>query len=358
MSFRRMAPTVTLTSSPEIVTQNEEMQEILSRIATIAASDNSVLLIGETGVGKELFADSIHRLSPRSERPFVKVALSAMPHDLMENELFGHEPGAFTSAVNAKKGLFELAHTGTLFLDDIDDVPQATQSKLLRVLESQEVLRLGGEAPIPIDVRLISATKANLKELVSRGIFRADLFYRINVVPVSIPPLRERQDDVLGLVQHFLKRAAPDKELTISPAALRALVNYPWPGNVRELRNIAQRLALFADREIRVQDLPNEFHEGHPLEALVKTCVQCFIDESKSFNHVVACVEVNLLRLAMNMARGNRTQAAKILGLSLSTLRDKLKKHGLDDTSSSTPAQSIELPVLPPNSKESQKHSP
>jgi DNA-binding NtrC family response regulator len=313
-----------------IVTQSERMRAILTRMDTIARSDTSVLLIGETGVGKELFADYIHRVSPRSERPFVKIALSAMPHDLLESELFGHERGAFTTAHTDKKGLFELAHTGTLFLDDIDDVPPAVQTKLLRVLESQQVMRVGGTATIPIDVRLITASKVELKTLVDRQLFRSDLYYRINVCPVEIPPLRERRDDLPLLVAHFLRRFAPGKALYLAPDAQRAVLSYDWPGNVRELRNITQRLALFATGEIRLDDLPPELNDGHPVEQLVKACSRCLADGSMSYNDVVACLETNLLRQALADARGNRTQAARVLGLSLSTLRDKLKKYGLD----------------------------
>jgi transcriptional regulator with GAF, ATPase, and Fis domain len=317
-------------SSIAIVTQSEKMRAILSRVDTIARSDTSVLLIGETGVGKELFADYIHRVSPRSERPFVKVALSAMPHDLLESELFGHEKGAFTSASSEKKGLFELAHTGTLFLDDIDDVPPAVQTKLLRVLESQQVMRVGGTTTIPADVRLITASKVDLKELVGRSLFRADLFYRINVFPVEIPPLRDRREDVPLLVGHFLGRFAPARQLTVAPDATRALVNYDWPGNVRELRNLTQRIALFAEGEIRLADLPSEVLDDQPVDLLVRACTRCLIDQSLSYNQVVACLETNLLRQALQDAEGNRSQAAKALGLSLSTLRDKLKKYGLD----------------------------
>ncbi len=313
-----------------VVTQNEKMRAILARVDTIAASDGSVLLIGETGVGKELFADYIHRSSPRRDKPFVKVALSAMPHDLLESELFGHEKGAFTSATAEKKGLFELAHGGTLFLDDIDDVPQPIQTKLLRVLESREVMRVGGTSTIPVDVRLITASKVDLKELVSRNLFRADLYYRINVIPVEIPALRERREDISVLVLHFLERFAPGKQLNLSPEAMRALVNYNWPGNVRELRNITQRIALFAEGEIRLKDLPPELNNGHPIDLLVKACNQCFVDDSLSFNQIVACLETNLLRRALKEAKGNRTQAAKVLGLSLSTLRDKLRKYDLE----------------------------
>lgn len=307
------------------------MRAILARIDTIAQSDTSVLLVGETGVGKELFADYIHRTSPRAERPLIKIALSAMPHDLLESELFGHERGAFTSAHGEKPGLFELAHTGTLFLDDIDDVPPAVQAKLLRVLESRQVMRVGGTSTIPIDVRLISASKVDLKELVGRSLFRADLYYRINVCPVHIPPLRERREDVLLLVQHFLRRFLPERHFAISEAAERLLLAYNWPGNVRELRNAAQQIALFANGTVESEHLPAELREGHPVELLVRACTRCLVDGSLSYSDVVECLETNLLRQALAESGGNRTQAAKMLGLSLSTLRDKLKKFGLDN---------------------------
>jgi DNA-binding NtrC family response regulator len=314
-----------------IVTKSERMKAILSRVETIARSETSVLLVGETGVGKELFADYIHRASPRFDRPFVKLSLSAMPHELLESELFGHERGAFTSAVTDKRGLFDLAHTGTLFLDDIDDVPPGVQVKLLRVLESRQVMRVGGSAPTSIDVRLVTASKVDLKDLVARNQFRADLFYRINVCPVEIPSLRERREDVALLAEYFLRRFAAGRPLTISPEAQRALTRYHWPGNVRELRNIIQRLALFAQSEIRVDDLPSEVTLGTDVAQLAKACTRCLVDGEMSYTEVVACLERNLLRQALADA-GSRTEAARVLGLSLSTLRDKLKKHGLNDT--------------------------
>ncbi len=316
--------------SISIITQSDKMESIISRINTIAASDSSILLIGETGVGKELFADHIHRTSLRRERAFVKIALSAMPHDLLESELFGHERGAFTTAVSEKKGLFELAQGGTLFLDDIDDVPQSIQPKLLRVIESREVMRVGGTSTMPIDVRLITASKVQLRDLVDRNLFRADLYYRINVFPVEIPPLRERREDIAPLIQYFLQRFAPEKQLSFSPQALRELINYSWPGNVRELRNIAQRIALFGASMIEAEDLPPEIHDSPPLEMLVKACSRCLVEESIPFTEVISCLETNLLRQALKDAGGNRTQTAKMLGLSPSTLRDKLKKYGLD----------------------------
>jgi DNA-binding NtrC family response regulator len=256
-----------------------------------------------------------------------------MPHELLESELFGHERGSFTSAVTDKRGLFDLAHTGTLFLDDIDDVPPAVQVKLLRVLESRQVMRVGGSTPMNIDVRLVTASKVDLKDLVARNLFRADLFYRVNVCPVEIPPLRDRREDVPLLADYFLRRFAAGRAITIAPDAERALARYDWPGNVRELRNIVQRLALFADSEIRLSDLPPEIGLGADVSQLAKACTRCLVDGSMSYTEVVACLERNLLRQALADA-GSRTQAARMLGLSLSTLRDKLKKHGLDDATS------------------------
>jgi DNA-binding NtrC family response regulator len=314
-----------------LVTRSDRMRAILDRVRTIAASETSVLLVGETGVGTELFADYIHRASPRRDRPFIKISLSAMPHDLLESELFGHERGAFTSAIADKRGLFELAHGGSLFLDDIDDVAPDVQVKLLRVLEAQQVMRVGGAAPIPIDVRLITASKLDLEQLVARHLFRADLYYRINVCPVPIPPLRERRDDVPLLAEHFLRRFAPQKALSLTPAAQQALCQYEWPGNVRELRNLMQRLALFADGPIDVEALPPEVSGSGHVEHLVRACSRCLADGGMSYSDVVACLETNLLRQALTGAGGNRSQAARALGLSLSTLRDKLHKFGLDD---------------------------
>jgi transcriptional regulator with GAF, ATPase, and Fis domain len=268
-----------------LITQNRNMLSIIERIDTIAGSDSSVLLIGETGVGKELFAEYIHRVSARAEKPFVKVALSAVPADLLESELFGHDRGAYTSASNERKGLFELANGGSIFLDDIDDFPYSLQSKLLRVLESHELKRVGGTASIPLDVRLITASKLDLRELVEKGLFRADLFYRINVVPIEIPPLRERRDDIALLVAHFLRRYAAGKELSASDEAMEAFREYNWPGNVRELRNIVQRIALFAENRVELKDLPLEIRGHDALNLLVKACNKC----SSSRRRVSAC---------------------------------------------------------------------
>ncbi|HXF99985.1 MAG TPA: sigma 54-interacting transcriptional regulator, partial [Bacteroidota bacterium] len=203
-------------------------------------------------------------------------------------------------------------------------------AKLLRVLESREVLRVGGTSPVTVDVRLITATKVDLKELVEKNLFRSDLYYRINVVPIVIPPLRDRPDDIPLLVHHFLQRYAPGREIRVKEPAMRMLTAYPWPGNVRELRNAVQRMSLFVRDEIDCNDLPAEIREENPLELIARACSRCFVEENLSFDQVVGCLETNLLRQALQRTKGNRTQAAKLLGLSLSTLRDKLKRYNLD----------------------------
>jgi len=326
-----MRPSSQFSLDQVVIGHSSRMRAIFDFVKVVSKSDSSVIITGESGTGKEVIANMLHHASARRHQPFVAVSCALFSETLIETELFGHERGAFTGAIKDKPGRFELAQGGTLFLDDIDDVPQGVQAKLLRVLESRQVMRVGGTAAFPIDVRLISASKADLRELVRRGLFRSDLYYRLNVCPVSIPPLRERRGDVPLLVEHFLRRFAPDRRVTVVPEAERALAAYDWPGNIRELRNIVQRLALFADGQIALGDLPPEIHDGHPVELLVKACARCMVDEAMSYTDVVACLETNLLRHALAEAGGNRTQAARQLGLSLSTLRDKLKKHGLDN---------------------------
>jgi len=313
-----------------IVTQNENMRNAIRRIDKIVDTDASILLVGETGVGKEIFAEYIHRTSNRAENTFVKISLSAMPESLLESELFGHVKGAFTSASEEKKGLFEIANKGSIFLDDIDDVPLNIQTKLLRVLEQREIMRVGDIKPIQIDVKLITASKVDLKDLVNRKIFRADLYYRINVVKINIPPLRERRDDVLPLSNYFLNHFAPDKNLKISKQALQILINFNWPGNIRELRNVIQRICLFAENQILPVDLPVEIRGENTIDNLIKACHRCFIEDSMSYSDVIACLEHNLLKNALKDSEGNQSQAAKLLNLSLSTFRDKLKKFKLN----------------------------
>lgn len=310
-----------------IITANPGMKAIIEKIRHMAESNSSVLLIGETGTGKEIFAEYIHHTSNRSQSPFVKISLSAMPSDLMASELFGHEQGSFTSAIRLKKGLFEVADRGSIFLDDIDDTPPEIQAKLLRVLESREIMRVGGTKAIDVDIRLISSSKVDLRELIQKQDFREDLYYRINVVPIEIPPLRERKDDIPLLINHFLKLFSPQRRLEPSPEALVALINYNWPGNVRELRNIIQRVSLFCGNIIKREDLPDELSRGSAVDKIVKACKSCFIKGEYDLNEIVNCVESNLIKNALKDSGGKQTEAAEKLGLSLSTFRDRMHKH-------------------------------
>jgi len=303
------------------------MREILGTLKKVAESDYPVILIGETGSGKEIFADYIHLLSNRSNKALVKIGLTALPPDLIANELFGHEKGAFTNAHDFKKGLFEIAYKGSLFLDDIDDVPMGIQAKLLRVIESGEMMRVGGTKAINTDVRIISSTKIDLKQLIKTKHFRSDLYYRLNVVPVFIPPLRERIDDIPLLVKHFLKKFAPYKNIELSNDIIDVLVSYEWPGNVRELRNVAQRLSLLVDSKVRYEDLPTEIKGFDFCENTVKKCTVCFTKQNQQYRDIIDCLERNLFIEALKKTSGNQSKAAELLGLSLSTFRDKLKKR-------------------------------
>ena len=318
-------------SSYNIITQNSSVLQILQRMNTIAASEGSVLLIGETGVGKELFAEYIHRTSHRNHNPLIKVSLSSLPENLIESELFGHVKGAFTGSNHDKKGQFELANNGTIFLDDIDDFPMDLQPKLLRVLESGIITPIGGQSPVPLDIRLITASKMDLSEMVAQKRFRMDLFYRINVFPIAIPPLRERLDDIEILVEHFLQYYEPEKNIVVSENVLDALMNYNWPGNIRELRNVIQRIALFSNGKITLENLPNEIKGEKPLHSFLKACGHCFKNNKMTYEEIMCCVESHLLENALMYSEGNQSKAARSLGLSLSTFRDKVKKHKIDD---------------------------
>jgi len=314
-----------------IVGKSPAILSILDQLKSIALSDNTVLLIGETGVGKERFAEYVHQKSVRRFKPLVKISVSTLPRELVESELFGHERGAFTSASAEKKGLFEIANGGTLFLDDIDDLPFEMQPKLLRSLESREIHRIGGTRSIPIDVRFIASTKVNLKDLVDQGRYRSDLFYRLSVVPVTIPPLRERREDVPLLLSHYLREFLPEKEIEISRDALRALTNYSWPGNIRELVNLVLRLLVFVNGKITADDLPREIREEEPIEMLLSSCTKCLTEERGSFSEIVSCLETRLLRHALELSDGNKSRAAKLLGMKLSTFRDKILHYQLTD---------------------------
>jgi len=318
--------------SMSLVTQNQVMRSLLAELDRFTQTDVSVLLIGETGVGKELFAEYVHRTSERMNKTFVKLSLASLAEELLGSELFGHEKGSFTSATSEKKGLFEIANQGTIFLDDIDDVPLDIQTKLLRVLENGEIFRVGGIKPIKVDVRLIAATKVDLKERVKEGRFRSDLYYRIHVYPVTIPPLRERKDDIVILADHFIKLFAGHKNVILHPRTVQYLQNYEWPGNVRELKNVMQRLVFLADSEILPEHLPADIHQpnGHDIQS--GQCINCLVEQSMNHEEILSCLEQKLVHYALEQAKGNKTQAAKRLGLSPSTFRDKCHKYGLNGT--------------------------
>ncbi|MDT8368129.1 MAG: sigma 54-interacting transcriptional regulator [Longimicrobiales bacterium] len=269
-----------------IVGQTDEIRQALERIVQIAPVNSTVLITGESGTGKELAARGIHALSPRRHKPFIAVNVAALSDTLLESELFGHEKGAFTGAIDSRKGLFELAHGGTIFLDEIGEMPLSTQTKLLRVLEHREFMRVGGEKSIRIDVRIVAATNQNLRQLVALREFRKDLFYRLNVLSIELPPLRERRADIPLLIRRFVREVSRRHDLEfsgISDAAMQTLIEHSWPGNVRELRNLVESMVVLAPgRQIQPEDIPSEVRrsgsEGETLPALIPRATS---DESR-----------------------------------------------------------------------------
>ncbi len=318
----------------EMVGSGQAMKAVFDRVSKAAPTESSVLIYGESGTGKELVARAIHRGSLRKEGPFVKVNCGALPHELIESELFGHEKGSFTGAVKRKLGRFELADGGTIFLDEIGDLPQEAQVKLLRVLQEKEFERIGGESTLKTDVRVISATNRPLKTMVRDGAFREDLFYRLEVIPLTLPPLRARKEDIPDLVEHFLHRKS--KELGLPPKymterARSAFMNYSWPGNVRELENVIERTLVLADGEtIDLPDLPfGETEEGKSMDAPPSVSLA-----TMSLNAQLDTLEKDLIIQALNQADRVKTRAADMLGIKTSALYYKLDKYGLNDGTS------------------------
>lgn len=305
------------------------MRSILDQLPRVACSEEIVLIWGETGTGKEHLARLLHAQSRRADGPFLKVSCAALSPQLVESELFGHERGAFTGADRRRVGRFERAAGGSLMLDEVDDVPLALQVKLLEVLQDRAIERVGGDAPVPVDVRVIAATKANLEELVEQGKFRRDLFYRLNVIPLRLPPLRERREDIPALFARLVAQQSTGRELTLSPAALDAIVGYGWPGNVRELQNLVKRLLVMAQGDvIDVVDLPEAMRRETPNMAAAPVPGR---ESRVSYADEMARTERDLLEQALEESGGNRTRAALALGIPASTLRDKLAKQGLAD---------------------------
>jgi len=310
---------------PNVVARSVKMQEVLATVERVAPTNSTVLLGGESGVGKDLIARAIHEKSRRASGPFIKINSTAIPENLLESELFGYEKGAFTGANASKPGKFELADKGTLFLDEIGDVPPAIQVKLLRVLQEREFERLGGTRTVKVDVRLIAATNRDLREALEQGTFREDLYYRLNVVPIDIAPLRQRKEDIPDLVNLFISRFAGDsgKQVkSISPEAMQILVNYHWPGNVRELQNIIERACALANGTVIK---PEDIHlDVRPAKA---ANTSGFLPEGMTLEHW----EDEMIREALRRANGNKSQAARLLGLSRNALRYRLSKIGIAD---------------------------
>jgi len=315
----------------EIVGESDEMEKVFRWVDRVARSDSTVMIYGESGTGKELVARAIHAGSPRKNGPFIRVNCGALTEGLLDSELFGHEKGAFTGAERQRRGRFELANGGTLFLDEIATISPSTQIRLLRVLQERELERVGGEETIPVDVRIIAATNTPAEELQKGSTFREDLFYRLHVVPVTIPPLRERRADVPVLARHFLDKLRDrtnHRVADLSEPALRRLQEYDWPGNVRELENVMERALVLAETSVLLEDDLPFLANGDALDtSLIDAAIP---GNGLDLNQAVEGLEERLLRKALEQARGVKAEAARLLGLKTSALYYKLEKYGIE----------------------------
>ena len=316
-----------------IIGGGRAMKRIFELVDTIAGLNSTVLIQGETGTGKELIAKAIHFNSRRKDQKLVSINCGAIPENLLESELFGHVKGAFTGAVQTRIGRFEQANGGTIFLDEIGNMPMTLQVKLLRVLQEREFERIGGNSTVKVDVRIISATSSNLEQMVKDGTFREDLYYRLNVIPVSLPPLRERREDVPLLVQKFVERFCETHKLelkTVSPQVMKSLMRFDWPGNVRQLENIVERMvALTGNRTaILPTDLPEEIQRRDPLNFVPLIEIP---EEGINFQNVVTDMERELILQSLRKTNGNKKLAAKMLNLKRTTLIEKIKRIGLGE---------------------------
>jgi two-component system, NtrC family, nitrogen regulation response regulator GlnG len=340
----RVEGTVSTPTIPELLGRAPAMQQVFRAIGRLARSSVNVLVTGESGTGKELAARALHDHSPRANKPFIALNTSAIPAELLESELFGHEKGAFTGADSLRRGRFEQADGGSLFLDEIGDMSTSLQTRLLRVLAEGEFYRVGGQTPIRVDVRVIAATHQNLEDRVRNGQFREDLFHRLNVIRIELPPLRARREDVPDLLDHYMRLAA--QELGVEPKALtddaRAKLSaYPWPGNVRELVNLCRRFTVLAPgNEIRAEDLPPEITgavaNATPEQDWMSALAQWADRQSLApprplLDDALPAFERTLIRVALRHTQGHRQEAAKLLGWGRNTLTRKLKELGMDD---------------------------
>lgn len=318
----------------EIITANQQMRAILSTIKDVAQTNATILIQGESGTGKQLAAEYAHYTSPRANNPFIEINCGAIPKELMESELFGHEKGAFTGAVRTKKGKFELANEGTLFLDEIGELPVELQVKLLHILENQKFTRVGGTNYIVTDVRIIAATNRNLSQMVKEGAFRQDLFYRLKVVFIQIPPLRERKEDIPVLTHYFLNKhkrlnIKGIQDLSISDEAMDALINYPWPGNIRELENVIQQTLIFTrDKTITINNLPKDINTG--LRKKIETKDDLQLEKKRLTQSILRDIEYNFLKRLLSSTSGNISKAAKSSGYDRRQIQNLIKKHNIN----------------------------
>ncbi len=337
------------TKNFNIIGESQEIRDVFDIVGRAADSQSTVMISGESGTGKELIARALHLNSPRASKPFIAVNCAAIPHELLESELFGYEKGAFTGAVNARIGRIELANQGTLFLDEVGDMPPALQVKLLRVLAEREIDRIGGTKSTPVDIRVITATHKNLEVAIEEGNFREDLYYRLNIIPLNLPPLRARKSDIPLLVSHFLKECnGTGNSKTINDEAMKVLVNYSWPGNIRELANFVERMVVLSIGSIITpRDLPDKVlgevprekwasldgpsdPEGNPAQLLQQSLKQSFHvgipDEGINLKKLVENFEKELLIEALEKTGWVKNKAATLLSLNRTTLVEKLKK--------------------------------
>jgi transcriptional regulator with GAF, ATPase, and Fis domain len=322
-------------------THNPKMKNIYQLVKKVAPSSSTVLILGESGTGKEVLAKYIHFCSKR-KGPFIPINCAAIPEELLEAELFGYEKGAFTGAIKSKPGKFEMANGGTIFLDEIGELSPKLQAKLLRVIQEKQVERLGGDRSIKVEVRILAATNKDLEKEVKEGRFREDLFFRLNVIPIKLPPLRERKEDIPLLAKFFLKKICEREgieEKKLAPEVMEKLVNYPWPGNIRELENLIERLVILSENNtIGVEDLSLSFLDTKikPKESLIeerdillKTNLPDISEDGIELNKLLKEIEIYYLKKALKLSKGVKTKAAKLLGLNRTTFIEKLKKYNL-----------------------------
>ncbi|MBE9486666.1 MAG: sigma-54-dependent Fis family transcriptional regulator [Chloroflexi bacterium] len=314
-----------------IIGTSQSMQQVFTRMEKVVNTDSTILILGASGTGKELVAKAIHYNSPRKNKPFIAINCGAIPAELLESELFGHTKGSFTSAIANKPGKFEDANGGTIFLDEIGNMPERLQMKLLRVLQEHEFERVGSSRKIRLDIRLISATNADLPERVKNGQFREDLYYRLNVIPILLPPLKERRGDIPQLTRHFLSRICKEMRrplMAIDRNAMRAIESYDWPGNVRELENVIERTVALSDGEIiSCDDLPPDIAKVQNAAPLNDSQVT---NEGIDMRQVVADIERQMIQQAMDLGQGVKARAAELLAINRTTLVEKIKRLGLE----------------------------